>query len=217
MIDNIKNIIVSIILLLIGFSVFSCIEETPLEPEPTLFDIQGENGFVGTVNGTNAFIALLVASDEALVYLCNGDEEIHEWFIGHINDPTNISLTNIEGAQISGKFNGNSFSGNVMLRNNKTHTFKATPNTGDKTGVFRVYGDLATQDEVEAGWILNSAGEERGSFKFQSLFQATPKKPKLKDIKDGTSNTIMFNGKSFPIERFFLIRSGSFSIIGMNG
>ena len=64
--------------------------------------------------------------------------------MGDINDPTNISLTNIEGVQISGKFNGNSFSGNVTLRNNNVHSFKAIPNTGTETDIFRVFGDLAT-------------------------------------------------------------------------
>ena len=198
---TIKNKIRSVILLLISFLVFSCSEETPLEPEPTFFDIQGENGFVGTVNGTDAFIAILVASDEAIAYVCNGDEEIHEWFWGEINDPTNISLTNSNGALISGQFSGSSFAGNVTLRNMDTYSFKATPNTEIETGLFRVYGDLATKLEVSAGWILSSASEERGSFKIQSVFQATPKMPK---INDGTSNTILIGENSFQFGAFRL-------------
>ena len=71
-----------VILLLISFLFFSCNENTPTEPEPTLFDIQGEQGFVGSVNGTNAFIALLIAETEGIVYVCNGEEEISEWFRG---------------------------------------------------------------------------------------------------------------------------------------
>jgi hypothetical protein len=200
--------------LFVSFLAIACSENTPTEPEPTVFEVQGESGFVGTVDGTNAFIALLIAKDEAIVYVCNGEEEISEWFSSSISDPTNISLTNSSGAKITGQFSERSFSGNVTLRNNNIQTFKASPNTGTETGVFRVHGELATQEEVDAGWILNSASEERGSFKSKSLFQATPKKPK---IIDGTSNTLLFNGKSFSIERFFLIRSGSFSVVEMNG
>ena len=211
------NKIKLLLALFVSFIVVSCSEDTPTETEQNVFEVQGESGFVGTVDETNAFIALLIAKDEAIVYVCNGEEEISEWFKGTINDPTDISLTNTDGAQVYGKFEGNSFSGNVVLRNNSTHTFTAKANTGTNTGVFRVHGDLASQEKVEAGWILNSSGDERGSLKLNLLFQATPKKPKFGDISDGTSNTLLLNSKSFPIERFFLIRSGSFSIIEMNG
>ena len=118
---------------------------------------------------------------------------------------------------MSGEFDRNSFIGSVVLRNANAHPFSATPITGIETGVFRVHGDQSIQDEVEVGWILNSSSEERGSFRLKSVFQKTPKKPKIGNINDGTSNTIMINSRSFPIERFFLIRSGSFSIIIMNG
>ena len=211
------NKIKLILVLIISFMTISCSEDTPTEPEPTVFEVQGESGFVGTVDGTNAFIALLIAEDEAIVYVCNGEEEISEWFRGAVADPSNISLTNSAGAKITGQFSGSSFSGNVTLRNSISHTFNADPNTGTETGVFRVHGDLAAQDEIEAGWILNSSGDERGSLKLNSLFQATPKMPKFGDIIDGTSNTLLLNTKSFPIERFFLIRSGSFSFVQMNG
>ncbi|MCW8848897.1 MAG: hypothetical protein OQJ81_02880, partial [Melioribacteraceae bacterium] len=60
--------------------IISCSEDSTTEPEESIFDVQGENGFVGTVEGTNAYIAFLVAEEEAIVYVCNGDEEIAEWF-----------------------------------------------------------------------------------------------------------------------------------------
>ena len=69
---------------------------------------------------------------------------------------------------------------------------------------------------MQAGFLILQVRNEE-AFKFKSVFQTTPKKPKIKNINDGTSNTLIFNNKSFPIERFFLIRSGSFSIIEMNG
>jgi hypothetical protein len=204
-----------VILLFISFFVFSCNENTPLEPETTFFDIQGENGFVGTVDGTNAFIALLVGGDEAIVYVCNGDEEIFEWFEGAINDPTNISLTNSDGAQISGKFAGSSFEGEVTLRNNITFSFIATPSKGEGSGIHRVYGDQAAQDSLEAGWILNSEGDERGAFRIRSVFRPVSR---LRDINDGTSKTFSFGGFSFPVERFFLrFIPGSLPFISMNG
>ncbi|MCW8848878.1 MAG: hypothetical protein OQJ81_02785 [Melioribacteraceae bacterium] len=103
----------------------------------------------------------------------------------------------------------------MVLRNSSTHSFTASPNTGAEMGVFRVYGDEAAQEGIDAGWIVNSSGEERGSFKLNSVFQSTPKKPKIGGTNDGTSNTLLFNGKSFSFGRFFLQRSstGTFSIV----
>lgn len=90
-------------------------EKTSSEPEVSFFDVQGENGFMGTVSGTNAFIALLVAREEAIVYVCNGDEEIHEWFRGDNMDPTKISLTNGAGVKVVAEFTGTTFEGDVTF------------------------------------------------------------------------------------------------------
>jgi len=195
-----------------------CSDDPVEDPKNILFEIQGENGFVGTVDGTDAFISLLVADKEALVYVCNGEEEIYEWFRGNITDPENISLKNGYGSQVVGKFVGQSFTGNVILTNGNSHSFTAIPNSGSKTGIFQVYGDLAAQEGIVAGWILNAKSEERGSFRLNSVFQSTPKKPKLKPVSDGTSNTISFKSMSFPIRRFsFSWHPDSVSVIQVNG
>ena len=205
-----------VILLFISFFVFSCNENTPLEPETTFFDIQGENGFVGTVNGTNAFIALLVAGDEAIVYVCNGEEEISEWFRGAINDPTNFSLTNSNGSEISAKFRGVSFEGEVTLRNDSTYSFISTTSNAENAGIIGVVGEEAIQDEVEGGWILNSEGEERGAFTIRSVFRTPPPRPKIRDIIDGTSNTILFGEIRYTIRFFFLALKLKRSASGSN-
>lgn len=176
------------------FAAISCSDDATTEPEKTLFEVQGENGFVGNVEGTDAFIALLISNKEALVYVCNGEEEIYEWFRGNITNPENFTLKNGYDSQVVGKFDGSKFTGTVTLTDASTHTFSATPNTGNETGIFQVYGDLATQEGVVAGWILNANSEERGSFRLNSVFQATPAKPKTR--------TISFRNNSFSIQRY---------------
>ena len=214
MIMNLVRLAVPMFMILM---VVAC-KEDAVEPEDSLFNIQGENGFVGTVDGTDAFIALLVADEEAIVYVCNGEEEISEWFIGNINNPNNFSLTNNDGANVAGKFEGSTFTGSVILSNSNIHSFSASPNSGNLTGIFRVYGELAAQEGIDAGWILNATDEERGSFRWNALFQTTPKKPKLKPVSDGTSNTISFKNMSFPIRRFsFIYHPDSVSVIQRNG
>jgi hypothetical protein len=205
--NSMTKIAIVLMSLVVSLVLISC-EKTSTDPEANLFDIQGENGFVGTVDETDAFIALLVAEEEAIVYVCNGEEEISEWFRGDISDPYNISLANDAGAQVTAKFEGNVLSGQVSLLSMDSHSFEATPSNAEGAGVFRVMGDEAAQDGLEAGWIQNSAGDERGSIFFNFKFQ---KKTgiKIRDIKDGTSNTLLFAEKSYPIFRFSLMPSSS--------
>ena len=204
-----------VILLFVGFFAFSCSEKTPLEPEPTVYEIQGEiNGFVGTVDGTNAFIALLVGQNECIVYVCNGDEEISEWFKGTVHDPNEISLENDQGAHISARFGWYSYLGEVTLSNDSTHSFLATPNRGEYAGIFRVMGAQATQEGVEAGWISNYEGEQRGAFKIGSAFQRIPAL-RLGDTRDGTSNTLVINEEHLPIYRYSIKNSKEGQIIAV--
>lgn len=179
------------------------------EPEETLFDIQGENGFVGIVEGTNLFIGLLIADEEAIVYVCNGDELISEWFMGAIDNPTHIQLTNSDGAKISAKFEARVFSGQITLRNSTTpSSFTAIPNTAEDAGIYIVSGKEAIDDEIGAAWILNSEGEERGMLKLKSEFQKTPALP-IRDIKDGTSHSMMIGEKSYKIGVLYVRHSAA--------
>ena len=55
-------------LLFFSFFIFTCHENILSVSETTLRDIQGERGFVGTVNGTNAFISILVGEGVPIPY-----------------------------------------------------------------------------------------------------------------------------------------------------
>ncbi len=168
------------------------------------FDIQGENGFAGKVDGTNLFIGLLIAQNEVIVYVCNGNELISEWFKETIDNPSMIRLTNSEGAKISAIFESNAFSGQVTLRNSTTpYSFTAIPNVAADAGLYIVSGQEAIDDEIGAVWILNSEGEERGTLKIKSVFQKTPALP-IRDIKDGTSNTLIINEKPYKIGALYV-------------
>ena len=165
-------------ILTICLLVQSCADKTPAEPQLTFFDIQGENGFVGTVQGTDAYIAILAGESEAVAYVCNGDEKISEWFKGAVSDPTVINLNNDKNARISAQFTDGSFRGEMTLKTGVTHAFRATPGKTVEAGIYRVMGDEAAADQVEAGWILLSSGEERGALKVRSIFQKTPPLPR---------------------------------------
>ena len=168
------------------------------------FDIQGENGFVGTVDGTNAFVSILLGEERGIAYVCNGDEDISEWFSGPVSDLKEVSFTNTKGAKITASFINNSFEGEVSLRDGRKFLFKAEVNSEAYGGIYRVLGEDAVQAEIEAGWIVKSETDQRGSFKFRTVTQPTTtlSKSKLKDISDGTSNTLVMTERSFSVFRY---------------
>lgn len=194
----------TIIICLFMLVVISACDNTSNEPEVNFFDIQGENGFVGTVDGTDAFISILLGEERGIAYVCNGDEDIAEWFSGPVSDFKEVSFTNAKGAKITANFINNTFEGEVLLRDGRKFLFKAEVNSGIYGGIYRVLGEDAVQEEIEAGWIVKSEADQRGSFKFKTVIQPTRtlSKSKLKDISDGTSNTIAVGERSFSFFRY---------------
>jgi hypothetical protein len=192
------------IIFLIVFFVFSACEKTSIEPEANFFDIQGENGFVGTVEGTNAFVSILLGEERGIAYVCNGDEDIAEWFNGSVSDLKEVNFTNAKGAVIKASFINNSFEGEVSLRDGRKFLFKAEVNNNIYGGIYRVLGEDAVQAEIEAGWIVKTETDQRGSFRFRNVSQPTTtlSKSKMKDISDGTSNTIAMGERSFSFFRY---------------
>jgi hypothetical protein len=184
--------------------VIGACDKTSNEPEANFFDIQGENGFVGTVDGTNAFVSILLGEERGIAYVCNGDEDIAEWFSGPVSDLKEVSFSNAKGAKITASFINYSFEGEVLLSDGRKFLFKAGVNSGTYGGIYRVLGDDAVQAEIEAGWIVKTETEQRGSFKFRNVSQPTTtlNKSKMRDISDGTSNTIALGEKSFSFFRF---------------
>lgn len=201
---NILNSTVKIIISVVMLFVISACENTNDEPVANFFDIQGENGFVGIVDGTDAFVSILLGEEKGIAYVCNGDEDISEWFSGMVLDLNEVSFTNAKGGKITASFINNSFEGEVLLRDGRRFQFVAVVNTGIYGGIYRVLGEDAVQAEIEAGWIVKSEAEQRGSFKFKTVTQPTTtlSKSKLKDISDGTSNTLVMKERSFSVFRY---------------
>ena len=162
------------IIVMAAILIVSCSKDNPAESEKSVYDIQGDTGFIGTVEGTNAFVAILVFPTETVAYVCNGDEHILERFWKVINDPHVFEMTNSDGAQLSAQFNGDSFQGEVTLQNGSTHSFKAVTSEETDIGLYLVEDDQAEADGVEAGWIVNANGDIRGALRINAIFQTTP-------------------------------------------
>jgi hypothetical protein len=149
---------------------------------------RADRGFVGTVDGTNAFVALLSGGGEAVVYVCDGDTDIAEWFSGPA-DGTEVDLTNDRGARVEANLTGTTYTGTVTLATGARHTFSAIP-TASPGGLLRVTGDEARADGVIGGWIVASDGQQRGSLTVRGL--ARPARPVPGDSLD-------LDGKRYPV------------------
>ncbi len=64
------------------------------------------SGLVGTADGTDAFVAIVVGDEKATAYVCNGDQEITEYFWGSLDDSTSVELTIASGASLSAEIHG---------------------------------------------------------------------------------------------------------------
>ncbi len=194
----------TIFVFLFALSVFYSCEKTSDEQETTFFDLQGENGFVGTVEGTNAFVSILLGEEEGIAYVCNGDEDISEWFSGPVSDVKDIRFTNSKGAKITAILTGNSFNGELVLSDGRNFSFNAGVNNEVNGGIYKVIDEKAVAAEIKAGWIVRSEEDQRGSITFQSrqLPNITLSKINFGDISDGTSNTLSIKGTSFSFFRY---------------
>jgi hypothetical protein len=135
---------------------------------------QSENGFVGSVDGTDAFVSLVVGEDKAAAYVCNGDEQIAEYFWGSVDDSSSFTLESTEGATITAGFEDGTFSGQVTLPDGSTYKFETTE-ASQEAGIYLVAGENAVTAGVAGGWVVDGDNNERGALRRGSRFQRTPK------------------------------------------
>ena len=135
---------------------------------------QGDHGFVGTVDGTEAFIAIVTGLEVAEVLVVHGGDEIYEWFEVDLLDDYALSFENAVGAGISAVYENDTFAGEVTLRNGQKHSFATNVIEGDVAGMFFILDEQCDRGEAEGGWIIDGAGTQRGAMLIQSQFVDTP-------------------------------------------
>jgi hypothetical protein len=114
--------------------------------------------FVGKVEGTDAFIGLVVlGSRETLAYVCDS-KGISQWFRG-IADRNRVSLR-ADPAVLEGALSLAEAKGTVTLRDGVPRSFAAEPAVGF-AGLYRASDSGDGLNHV-GGWIVLAHGEQRG-------------------------------------------------------
>lgn len=119
-------------------------------------------GFVGQVQGSEAFIALQVADNQVTVFVCDGTKtsiSYWHWFTGPL-DSGSVEVTAPDGESLVGQLAGDSFTGSVTLGDKQAHNFTATLASGS-AGLVRNDFTIDGVDYV-GGWIVLPDGQVRG-------------------------------------------------------
>jgi hypothetical protein len=116
------------------------------------------NSFVGTVPGTDAFIALTTTNGTSLSYVCDS-KQTATWFNGPVTNNA-LDITAANGNHLKANLTANGATGTLTL-GGKDFPFTAAPAKGD-AGLFRAEQEV-NGGKVIGGWIVNLDGQQRGA------------------------------------------------------
>lgn len=120
---------------------------------------QTAGSYVGEVQGSKAFIALVVSEEgKALAYVCDG-ESIALWFRGRLEGGV-LELQGSAGQRLQGRLAGE-VSGQLTLPDGRSLAFSARAAAGE-AGLYRYEGS-SSGSAYTGGWIINQKGEQRGA------------------------------------------------------
>ena len=122
--------------------------------------------YVGTAEGTAAFVSVVVDGTRALAYVCDGvpgepvgtTPTIQAWFNG-ASDGKSVDVTQA-GARLQLQLTDADMKGTVTLADGRSLTVSGKAVTGD-AGLYRADA-TGTSGRAVAGWILSANGEQRG-------------------------------------------------------
>ncbi len=123
-------------------------------PSPFTDDPQMPNTFVGSVDGTDAYIAVVTSGSAAMAFVCDG-EYMWAWMDGTV-DNGKLALTGADGATLQATVDGSAIAGSLSMpgTDGKAITaVAAAPGEG-------VYRTVMTKDgqEMTLGWIIRTEG-----------------------------------------------------------
>ncbi|MBJ8345012.1 hypothetical protein [Antrihabitans sp. YC2-6] len=124
-----------------------------LIPSPFADAPQPAGTYLGSVDGTDAYIALVMSGDNAVAFICDGSS-MWAWPNGTFTD-NQLSLSDTSGMAVQARMVGGAISGTVKI-GGTDHNFTATPaEVGE--GVYRTIVD---EDGVQStvGWIIRNEG-----------------------------------------------------------
>lgn len=109
--------------------------------------------YLGSVDGTNAYIAVVVSGDKAVAFVCDG-ATTWAWPAGSF-DNSRLALADPNGTTVDAQLEGSTVTGTVQI-NGTDHAFTAAPAQTNE-GVYRTALDENGQT-FTVGWIVREEG-----------------------------------------------------------
>jgi hypothetical protein len=129
--------------------------------------------FVGTVSGSNAFIAIVTGGNLASAFVCDGKNGIWALFEATESDAT-LDLRSKSGATLAGDVTDDKVNGTLTLDGTPLR-FTAEPASGE-AGLYLAEAESKTDTKrLRAGWIVLDGGEQRGAAQLGSTISAVPR------------------------------------------
>ncbi len=124
-------------------------------PSPFTDDPQMPNTFVGSVDGTDAYIAVVTSGSAAMAFVCDG-EKMWAWMDGTV-DNGKLDMTGADGAKLEATVDGDAgIKGSLTMTGASGKAFTAVA-AAPGEGVYRT---VMTKDgqEMTLGWIIRTEG-----------------------------------------------------------
>jgi hypothetical protein len=125
--------------------------------------------YVGKLEGSSAYIAVVNRAGGILVYVCDGTEQsvtISSWYEGTLNDKTiQAKLRGDSSRTLDATLNGDSLTGTVMLESGVKLSFSAAL-SAEPSGLWQASQADATGNAINQGaWIVLPDGTQHGALK----------------------------------------------------
>lgn len=131
---------------------------TPNEPEASIGLQPGS--YVGETEDATTFVAIVIYKNEALAYVCDGDQAV-QWFSGTLSADGQLQLRSAETWTLAAKLDGTVVTGHYTNAEGRAVRFTAPPANGE-AGLYRTEFE---RDGVVyiGGWVVREDGEQRGA------------------------------------------------------
>ena len=118
--------------------------------------------FVGLVDDTDAYIAVVSDGGQLAGYVCDG-KTVSVWFKGEISDDAATLRARTEQELGEVEFLGDTADGELAI-DGQRHSFSAEIAVGE-AGMYRAFKE-DDDGTVEVGWVLLNEGSQRGATNF---------------------------------------------------
>ena len=119
--------------------------------------------FVGLVDDTDAYIAVVSDGEKLAGYVCDG-KTVSVWFKGEISDDAATLRARTEQELGEVQFLGDTADGEIAI-DGQRRSFSAEIAVGD-AGLYRAFNEDTQAGTVEVGWVVLNEGSQRGATNF---------------------------------------------------